>query len=159
MPYYPKRAYYEGSPELGYVSKGQIVEFVEKQAQEADKEQLFSLRDSKKTEQFGTLVFNRLLHASGINPYYYKDKDEATIDCYIGGDEVISGSTFEAGIKDKELGILVNLDYFDKLLNGGAWTEYQRTDISGKSGAAIKAYIQERKAFIGITTSRYANNQ
>jgi hypothetical protein len=152
MTYFQKEATYERSPTLGYASHDQVVEFVEVQAQIPDGDQLFLTRDPQKTARFGARVFDRMMSECHIYQSDFKPDTEHAIKRTFGGDELLLGTTFEVGISHPEHGILINLDYLDKLVNVG-WTGHQSNSVKGKVGSTIRQFIEERKKFINKAES------
>ena len=155
------QVYYRGSPELGYASRDQMIEYTQSKANP------HSPSSVELARHLGKRVFNKMRIASMVATYawgveklqFLPDlthaldadaeaniiRNEGEIKMFHGKDTLGDGIDFEAGIGHPEIGVLVNLDYLNVLLNEGSYVGGQRVEISGLSGTIIRNYINERR--------------
>lgn len=140
---------YEGSPNLGYASLGQIVEYTETKMSENDAERLFSVHDPKRVQRIGKKVFQQM--ARGIGSTFYPKEDNKYV--LYHHEDGLGTDVYELGAEsdDPELGTLINLDS----LNATLEREFGTCDLplphyTPQVKPLAEAFLQDRKAFLGM---------
>lgn len=135
---------YEDSPNLGYVSRGQFVEFFEQRPQSIDNNQLFSTDDPEAIKDFGEKVFNSLLHRLDVVPYNKRPSGQ-----YMKFNDMDARGSFsyESGVESAEPGVgsLINLDFLEAFIRTPRKLGIYRQPFSSQIVEVIHDYITERK--------------
>lgn len=135
---------YEDSPNLGYVSRGQFVEFVEQHPQSVDNQSAFSRNDPEVIRGFGEKAFNCMLHRLDVVPHNKRPSGQ-----YMKFNDIDARGIFsiESGVEsaEPEVGSLINLDFLEAFITTPRRFGIYRQPFSAQTLKFIQDYIAERK--------------
>lgn len=144
-------SHYEGSPELGYASLGQVIEFAVARAAEQDGTSCTTPQDER-NRRLGEKAFRQMREGAYIHPHL-GPQDNGSYESY-ADDPGIMHETYETGLRsdDEELGDLINLDFLVASLAGRlpSWYFPRRPHFTPQVKPVVDEFIAERKQFLGI---------
>lgn len=135
---------HEDSPKLGYVSRGQFVEFIEHRSQNFNNDQLFIADNPEKIKKIGEHIFDIMLHKLDVVPH---NKSRSGQYMKYNDMDARGSFSYESGVESAEPGVgsLINLDFLEIFIKSPRKLGVYRQPFRSQFIEVIQDFITERK--------------
>ena len=153
--------YYEGSPKLGYASRGQIREHVEQMAEEDAATRLFDVMNGDKTARLAKKAFRQMVQPPMSDESKYCEPRNGNQFLMFDDDSMLGTFAYEVGRRDEDedLGDLINLDFLIARINGdfALPPDIKAPHFTAQVKPIVESFLEERTRFMDTPHAQIKN--